>query len=226
LFAAGDVVGAIAEYRISTELNPKLLAAWHNLGGVLEQQGKVDDALGCYLKAVEIDPGNVAAHEGLGQLLLAQGKNDEAVKEFSAVLREAPEDSQAHYQLAMALTGLGKSREAVEHYRLGLKSFENIPAGLNNLAWILATYPDPQVRNGSEAVTLAEKACSLTDYKEAVLVGTLAAAYAEAGRFAEAIAAAEKARDLAKAAGSQELVENNVKLMELYRAGKPFRQRP
>jgi hypothetical protein len=66
----------------------------------------------------------------------------------------------------------------------------------------------------------------LTDYKEAVLVGTLAAAYAEAGRFAEAIAAAEKARDLAKAAGSQELVENNVKLMELYRAGKPFRQRP
>jgi Flp pilus assembly protein TadD len=162
----------------------------------------------------------------LGQLWLAQGKNDEAAKEFTAVLQKAPEDSQAHYQLALALTGQGKSREAAQHYRRGLKSFENIPVGLNNLAWILATYPDPQVRNGGEAVTLAEKACNLTDYKEAVFVGTLAAAYAEVGRFADAIATAEKARALAEAAGAKSLAENNVKLMELYRAGKPFREVP
>jgi len=143
-----------------------------------------------------------------------------------ALLQRAPEDSQAHYQLAMALTAQGKSKEALAHYRRGLKSFENIPAGLNNLAWILATYPDPQVRNGSEAVTLAEKACNLTEYKEPVLVGTLAAAYAEVGRFAEAITAAEKARALAEAAGAEGLAANNVTLIELYRAGKAFRDRP
>ena len=226
LFAARDSVGALKEYRISAELNPKLVAAWHNLGALLAQEGKVDDAIASYLKAVEIEPSDLPAHQGLGELLLAQGKNNEAAKEFSAVLQKAPEDSRAHYQLALALTGQGKSREAVEHYRRGLKSFENIPAGLNNLAWILATYPDPQVRNGPEAVTLAEKACTLTDYKEAIFVGTLAAAYAEARRFAEALDAAEKARGLAEAAGSEELVANNVKLMELYRAGKPFRDRP
>lgn len=226
LFAAGDAFGAVAEYHAAAELDPKLVAAWHNLGAVLEQQGKFDEAVGCYLKAVEIEPGDLAAHEGLGQLWLAQGKNDEAAKEFTAVLQKAPEDSQAHYQLALALTGQGKSREAAQHYRRGLKSFENIPVGLNNLAWILATYPDPQVRNGGEAVTLAEKACNLTDYKEAVFVGTLAAAYAEVGRFADAIATAEKARALAEAAGAKSLAENNVKLMELYRAGKPFREVP
>jgi tetratricopeptide (TPR) repeat protein len=172
LFAVGDVGGAVAEYRIATELNPKLVVAWHNLGAVFAQQGKDNDAIASYRKALDIEPEDMAVHHELGQLLLAQGKNDEAVKEFSAMLRKAPEDSQVHYQLAMALTGQGKSREALEHYRRGLKCFENIPAGLNNLAWILATYPDPQVRNGSEAVTLAEKACGLTDYKEAFFVGT------------------------------------------------------
>ena len=84
----------------------------------------------------------------------------------------------------------------------------------------------PEVRNGSEAVALAEKACKLTDDKEPVLVGTLAAAYAEVGRFADALAVAEKARALAEAAGAEALAANNVKLMELYRAGKAFRDRP
>ena len=63
---------------------------------------------------------------------------------------------------------------------------------LNNLAWILAASADPQVRNGPEAVLLAERACKLTDYKKPLLVGTLAAAYAEAGRFPEAVATARK----------------------------------
>jgi protein O-mannosyl-transferase len=226
LFAAGDAADAVAEYRIAAELNPKLVAVWRNLGVVFAQQGKDYDAIACSRRALEIEPGNTILHQELGQLLLGQGKSNEAAKEFLVVLQKAPEDSEAHYHLAMALTSQGKSREAVEHYRRGLKSFENIPAGLNNLAWILATYPDPQVRNGSEAVTLAEKACSLTDYKEAVLVGTLAAAYAEVGRFTDALATAEKARALAEAVGAEELAANNVKLMELYRAGKPFRDRP
>jgi hypothetical protein len=66
--------------------------------------------------------------------------------------QKGADDPAAHYHLALALTGQGKSREAVEHYLRSLGSFQNVPAGLNNLAWILATYPDPQVRNGAEAV--------------------------------------------------------------------------
>jgi Flp pilus assembly protein TadD len=226
LFAAGEIEGAVEEYRIATELNPKLVPAWHNLGSLLAQQGKLNDGIACYLKAVELEPSDVSAHEGLGGLLLAQGRNEEAGREFSAVVQIKPDDPAAHYQLALALSGQGRSREAAEHYRWGLKSFENIPVGLNNLAWILATYPDPQVRDGLEAVGLAERACKLTDYKQPIFVGTLAAAYAEVGRFTDALAAAEKARALAETAHSEELVGKNVKLMELYRAGKPFRDEP
>lgn len=226
LSVAGDTTGAFEEYRAATELNPRLAAAWHNLGGTFAQQGKVEDAIACYRNAVEIEPRDPGTHQRLGELLLLQGKNEEATKEFSTVLQIVPDNSAAHYQLALALTAQGKSREAVEHYRRGLQSFQAVPGALNNLAWILATNPDPEVRNGAEAVALAEKACNLTDYKEPLIVGTLAAAYAEAGRFPDAITIAEKARSLAEAAHSDELVAKNAKLLELYRAGKPFRDAP
>jgi Flp pilus assembly protein TadD len=94
---------------------------------------------------------------------------------------------------------------------------------LNDLAWILATAPDDRLRNGAEAVTLAERACHVSDFEEAQFIGTLAAAYAEAGRFENAIRAGEKAKAMAAAAGQKELVEKNRQLLELYRAGKPYR---
>ncbi len=226
LSARGDRADAFTEFRMATQLNPKLGAAWYNLGGLFAYEGKTDDAIATYRKGVEVEPGNVAARQTLGGLLLSAGRNQEAAREFSAVLQVRPDDSAAHYQLALALSAQGKSREAVKHYVRGLKSFEDIPAGLNNLAWILATCPDPQIRDGAKAVALAEKACSLTDYKEPILVGTLAAAYAEAGRFADAIAAAEKAHSLAEAAHADELAAKNAELLQLYRAGKPFRDVP
>ena len=72
---------------------------------------------------------------------------------------------------------------------------------LNNLAWLLAAHPSDALRNGAEAVRLAERACELSEHREPVMLGTLAAAYAEAGRFGDAVKTAEKARDLAAATG-------------------------
>src|ERR1019366_4434369 len=91
---------------------------------------------------------------------------------------------------------------------------------LNNLAWMLASHPDPTIRNGKEAVELAERACRLTDNGQPFFLGTLAAAYAEAGRFNDAITTAEKARDLAKQLGWNGVAERNDYLLDLYRAGK------
>jgi tetratricopeptide (TPR) repeat protein len=102
----------------------------------------------------------------------------------------------------------------------------DLPEALNNLAWILAANPDPQVRNGPEAVVLAERACELSKYERPIMVGTLAAAYAEAGRFAEAVAAAEKAKALAEQAKQADLVARNGTLLERYRAGQPARDIP
>jgi hypothetical protein len=95
---------------------------------------------------------------------------------------------------------------------------------LNNLAWLLATSPDAHIRDGVQAVKYAKHACELTHYDVTLLIGTLAASYAEAGQYDDAIGAAQKACALAKAAGEQTLLEKNQKLLALYRAHKPYHE--
>jgi hypothetical protein len=93
---------------------------------------------------------------------------------------------------------------------------------LNDLAWIRATEQDPQVRNGAQAVSMAERACQVTAFQEPQFLGTLAAAYAEVGRFSDAVKMAEQAKNLAAAQGKEVIVQRNQQLLELYRAGKPY----
>ena len=106
----------------------------------------------------------------------------------------------------------GKDREAVVEYRRALVIRPLSVEVLNNLAWILATSPDDSVRNGSDAVGFAEKACQQTQNQDAMTLGTLAAAYAEAGRFSDAVATADKAASLAAAAGNSRFATINTQL--------------
>src|SRR5439155_2847067 len=126
--------------------------------------------------------------------------------------------------LANVLPRLNSSREAVALFEQALALKPDSIEGLNNLAWLLATSPDDSLRNGARAVQLAERACELTRFEQTALVGTLAAAYAEAGRFAEAVATAEKACALAERSGETALLEKNRELRELYRMGKAYRE--
>jgi len=96
----------------------------------------------------------------------------------------------------------------------------------NNLAWSLATDPQAANRNGALAVKLAEEACKETQYNQAMVVGTLGAAYAEAGRFDEAILAAHRAIDLASQSGNQTLLEENQQLLGFYQKHLPYHQSP
>src|SRR5207249_783967 len=100
----------------------------------------------------------------------------------------------------------------------------DFPSVLNNLAWLLATAPQPGVRNGQEAVRLAWRASALALHLRPRPLGTLAAAYAEAGRFSDAVATAYKAVGLAFRSGERELAERNRQLLELYRSGKKYRE--
>jgi Flp pilus assembly protein TadD len=90
--------------------------------------------------------------------------------------------------------------------------------------WLLATAADPHLRNGGEAVSLAEHACKLTEYKKAFFIGTLGAACAGAGRFNDAVAAAQKAHDVALAQGQKEIAANNEHLLELFKSGLAYHQ--
>jgi protein O-mannosyl-transferase len=119
---------------------------------------------------------------------------------------------------------LGRFGEAAQQYRLALAQSPDATEWLNNLAWLLATCPEDAVRDGPEAVRLAQHACELTKYETTIYLGTLAAAQAEAGRFAAAVSTAQKACDNAQAKGETELLENNRRLLELFKSQQPFHE--
>ena len=124
----------------------------------------------------------------------------------------------------MELARRGESAQAAAHYRLAITNGPDLVLGMNNLAWMLATHQSPEIRNGAEAVGLAERACSISKERVPFFIGTLAAAYAEAGRFDEATKTAEKAHKLAQSLGMTEVAERNLRMLELYRSGKPYRE--
>jgi tetratricopeptide (TPR) repeat protein len=162
---------------------------------------------------------------GLLALALASlGQETEAAAQYEQATREKPDDARLHYLYAVNLAIQGDAVQAVNHYHQALTLKPDMVEALNNLAWILAASPSDALRNGAEAVRLAERACELSQRREPVLLGTLAAAYAEAGRFDEAVTTAEKARDLASAGGLKDVAAKNAELLELYRAGRPYRE--
>ena len=145
---------------------------------------------------------------------------------YESVLRANPNDATAHAYLASLLDSQGEAAEAVRHYREALRLTPDEPLLLNNLAWLLATCPDARLRNGAQAVGYAERACALTSYRQTVTVGTLAAAYAEAGRFDDAIATAKKTCALASESGQWGLLKKNQELLALYLKHQPYHEAP
>jgi tetratricopeptide (TPR) repeat protein len=135
-----------------------------------------------------------------------------------------PSNALAQCQLAEAAQARGQVAEAIALYGEALRLEPDLPVALNNLGWIRAANSDAKYRDGAEAVRLAERACRVTDYRQPILVGTLAAAYAEAGRFDEAVAMADKARQLALAEGRNDVAEKNQHLLDLFKAHQPCRE--
>ena len=171
------------------------------------------------------NPKSWMAYVNLGDYFFSEGRNREAEDNY----RKAIEiDSKNMYKgivqnnLGNAQAAQGRLKEAIETYHQALRSDPDFGPALNNLAWILASSPKAELRNGAEAVKLAERVCDQTQHHTSFYMGTLAAAYAEAGRFPEAVATAEKAERLAIDAGLTDVAEKNRQLLEYYRAGKPY----
>jgi len=161
-------------------------------------------------------------------LLQEAGRTDEAKQVFSELLAHQPrftlDNPTINFELAELYCLQGQVRAALPYYSRAIEMSAQFTNALNNLAWLLATAPDDQVRDGSRAVELAERACQLTGWKHPVLMGTLAAAYAEAGRFDDAVKMAERARSEAEAQKLEPVAARNTELLELYRLGKPYRE--
>jgi Tfp pilus assembly protein PilF len=214
-------------WRDTLAKNPECWMAQGNLGALLlHKEGCVGEAVEHFRKAIQINPNLADACFCLGTALGLQKRFDEAFESYNRSIQIDPNNAEAYYWSGIALDQLGRTKEAVTQYREALKLNPELAGAMNNLAWALAASSDDELRNGAEAVRLGEHACELTHYSDPLFLGTLAAAYAECGRFSDAITTAEKAESLAGTAGLKDLAEKNRQLLELYRAGKPYRELP
>ena len=134
-----------------------------------------------------------------------------------------PRDLEARKSLAFAWLAMRRVKDALGEFREMLRQDPNETVALNSLAWLMATYPDAAIRNGPEAVKLAQQAVSLEKGDQPVLLDTLAASYAEVGRFKEAVETAGRAQAAALRQGDKQLSGSIQEHLELYRAGKPYR---
>ena len=208
----------------AVKISPNSPVTQYNFGMALLQNDRRDEALAHLDAAGRLAPHNSEIQYNLGLFLVLHNKPDEATGHFTAALVERPEFAEAHYHLAQALSQQHKSKEAIFHYREALRLKPDFADALNELAWILATAPDSGLRSGTEAVQLAKRACELPQNRQATFLTTLSAAYAETGRFPDAIATAQIAGKLAQTAGQKKIAAQDGELLNLYQAGHPFRE--
>ncbi|MEY2410226.1 MAG: protein O-mannosyl-transferase, partial [Verrucomicrobiota bacterium] len=206
----------------AVRLLPQFVEARIQLGLISLIEKKPEEAAKHFEEAIRTRPGAPAlflnsAYDIAGRVDTAMG-----IAMLTTYAKLFPADLLPRIQLAGMQEVAGRAVEAVQSYRDLIAAQPDRPELLNNFAWLLATSADPAARNGAEAVRHAERACQLTEHRQAIFIGTLAAAFAEAGRFDDAIHAASEAIAVASSAGDASVVERNRQLLELYRAGKPY----
>ena len=224
LLGKGEVDEAIFYCEKAVAKQPNDPDAQVALANALLQKRRIDDAIVHYQKAVAIRPDYFLARYGLGHALLEKGQLDGAIEHFRAALLIRPDHPDCHTTLAIALDERGQSAEAIEHYERALEISPQSVSALNNLAWLLATCPGASLRDGARAVQLAQQADQLSGGTNALVLRTLAAAYAEAGQFGKAIEKSHAAARVAQMQGDNSLAGELKQETALYELGLPYHE--
>lgn len=221
-----DLAGAMAAFATSVKLNPRNASAHCNLAKALLLKNDFAEAERHFRTALESQPEHVDTLRNYAAALADRGRATEAVKLLQQAVRLKP-SLEIRLQLAGLFTARGQDAGAVRELRLALAARPDSTEALSTLAWILATAADETVRAGSAALELAKQACELKP-PDAQGLTALAAAYAETGRYAEAVETAKQAIALAEAStgANQRFAQLNAQLLQLYQAGKPYHTTP
>jgi tetratricopeptide (TPR) repeat protein len=222
----GQFAEAIVQYQQAIQLNPDYAEAHYNLGVVLGVQGQLDEAIEQYRKAIQLKPDYTDAHGNLANVLATQGKLDEAVKEYQRLLELAPNSAQAHFRFGQVLQARRNFPASAAEYQKALDLDSRHLAAHLSLAWVLATCPEASLRDGNKAVELGQQAEQLAGGESPQILDTLAAAYAEAGRFGEAVETARRALNLPATKNNQPLADAIQTRLELYETHSPYREKP
>jgi tetratricopeptide (TPR) repeat protein len=222
LLQKGATGEAVNHLQRALQINPDYADAHNNLGIVLLQKGATDEAIDHFQKALQIRPDYAEAYNNLGNALRRKGRLDEAIAQYQIALQLNAGYAEAHRGLGNALLQKGNVDEAITHFQDALQIKPADPASQNNLAWVLATSGQASLRNGAKALQLARQANTLTGGERPFILHTLAAAFAEAGQFPDAVETAQHALRLAQAQSDTRLAAQLRSEVKLYQAGKPY----
>jgi Flp pilus assembly protein TadD len=194
-----------------------------NLGDALYRfKGKPEEAWVHFENSLRINRHQPEVLSSVGVFYLESGKLDAARSHFEEALAIEPNFADAHYNLGNLYLQIGEAKEALTHYQRALETKPDDIQALNNRAWILATWPNYSIRDGTKAVSLAEHADALSSGRNQTVAATLAAAYAEVGRYPEAVRAAERAMRIAGSEGREARVLSIREQLETYKSGHAF----
>jgi tetratricopeptide (TPR) repeat protein len=197
--------------------------ALNNLGIIYLDKGQLDEAISKLQAAIDLRPENGPAHDNLAKALLRKGRLPEAMVHYRKFLEIEPGNVEARNTLGTALIQQGRVSEAIAQWQEVLAIEADNGNAASNLAWVFATCPEDSIRDGARAVELAEKAMRLSGGKIPMVFRVLAAAYAESGRFSDAIDTAQRGGDLANRAGNPALASELKSNIALYQSRRPLR---
>ena len=221
-----DAERAIAEAHRAIELGPQNSQAYGFLMNCLLESRHYNEAAQLGREWLAAAPYEVAPHSALASAFFETGNLASAAQHLGYVMMLRPELEQAQAQLRQLLLSIARKPDGLQQLRDIVDHAPDSPRMLDELAWLLATYPDSKSRDGTEAVQLAERACALTDRRIPALLDTLAAAYAEAGDFPRAISVVEEALKRAHSAGDIDAVKLSENIFTSLNANLPYRQEP
>jgi tetratricopeptide (TPR) repeat protein len=222
-FEQGRVAEAIQEFRRVLSHHPQSFTGHFNLAGALLRTGRATEAIAEYEKVLAIKPDFAQAHLALGHALMRAERLPEAIAQFKITVQLQPGNAHARNSLATAFAANQQWGEAIRCWRETLEIDPNNVAAQSGLAWTLATAPDPALRNGAEALAISQRLSQTTEASNPMILRVLAAAYAEAGRFPEAIETTERGIGLATSQHRADLAALLQGDLELLQSAQPLR---
>jgi tetratricopeptide (TPR) repeat protein len=227
LIQRGEDAEAAKHLADALTIRPRSAKIHYQCGLVEAKQGHYKAAAERYAEAVELRPDFADAYNELGIVLSKLGQLPKAAEAFTEAIKKNDKNAKAYNNRAIVWTAQGDSAAAVSDYRRALKLNSNQMGALKNLAWLEATDENVAIRNGAEAVRLAERACELTRFEEAHALEILAASEAETGDFDMAIKTVQKALEVSSGSADSkrdEMLSRFATERDLYQEHKPFRR--
>jgi Flp pilus assembly protein TadD len=223
LLRKGDVDEAIEHFRKAVEINAGDAESQANLGNALLQLNQTDEAITHYERALQIKPNYAEVHYNLANALLKSAQISEAITHYQISLQMKPNDVDAQNNLGVALLQEGRVDEAITSYEMALELQPKNTRAQANLAWALAISTEKSPVKGAIAVSLARQAIGLSGGENPTLLRILAASYAQARRFSDAVETAQRALELAAGQNNSVLADTLRAEIELYQNNQPCR---